>query len=83
VSILVAAPFLVILVAVCVTLVRQLREEPVTATVPEGVYSVVRQHAGASNGRQPDSAAPAPVAPEEDEDERAVPPARTHTHAAP
>ncbi len=47
-AVVIAVPFLVLLVAVCVQLMRQLREEPVVSTVPEGVYTALYEELGAS-----------------------------------
>ncbi|MGB3762221.1 MAG: BCCT family transporter, partial [Ornithinimicrobium sp.] len=47
-AVVIAVPFLVLLIAVCVQLMRQLREEPVVSTVPEGVYTALYEELGAS-----------------------------------
>ncbi|MGF9755164.1 BCCT family transporter [Microvirga sp. 0TCS3.31] len=49
-------PFLLVMMWVCYSLVKQLRAEPVTTTVPPGVRTVVAQHLTepvASNGSRP------------------------------
>ena len=51
-------PFLVVMLWVCYSLVKQLRAEPVTTTVPPGVRTVVAQQRGTptttTNGVAPD-----------------------------
>lgn len=47
-SIVIAFPFLFILGAVCFQLVKQLRQEPVVSTVPEGVYTALYEELGAT-----------------------------------
>lgn len=48
IAVTIAAPFLFLLIAVSVQLIRQLRDEPVVSTVPEGVYTALYQELGAS-----------------------------------
>ena len=59
-------PFLAVMLGVCYSLVRQLRAEPVTATVPPGVRTVVAQQRrgspAESNGVAPTTAEPITVA---------------------
>jgi choline-glycine betaine transporter len=40
-AIVIAVPFLLLMVVLCVQLVRELRTEPVVSTVPEGVYTAM------------------------------------------
>ncbi len=47
-AVVIAVPFLFLLIAVAVQLIRQLREEPVVSTVPEGVYTALYEELGAS-----------------------------------
>ncbi len=41
--IIVGVPFLVVMIGVCISLLRQLRQEPVVSTVPPGVRTIVAQ----------------------------------------
>ncbi len=47
-AVVIAFPFLVLMVFICIQLFRQLREEPVVSTVPEGVYTALYEELGAS-----------------------------------
>lgn len=47
-AIVIAVPFLLLMLAICWQLVKQLRQEPVVSTVPEGVYTALYEELGAS-----------------------------------
>ncbi len=47
-AIVIAVPFLLLMLAICWQLVKQLRKEPVVSTVPEGVYTALYEELGAS-----------------------------------
>jgi glycine betaine transporter len=79
VGIVLAAPFILILVAVSVVLVRELREEPALSTLPRSVRAALREELDRSRA----AAAPAsgtavpPAPPKAADDGQHVPPAQT------
>ncbi|MGB3187067.1 MAG: BCCT family transporter [Ornithinimicrobium sp.] len=65
-AVVIAVPFLVLLIFVCIQLFRQLREEPVVSTVPEGVYTALYEELGASKAEVDEKLAAQRAAPDPD-----------------